>query len=147
MLFKKMHKIFIIIVLISIISILFNIQYISKNIQYISKNKQYMVKNTNTMDLITKDIYVPPAQYSHSKYCTSHAKLKYPNTWNNLLYDNNIPGLLPGPIIGDQLGLENNPILSLSTPIRAPLVDNIFPKNFYNKYRFQSCNPYNLCYQ
>ena len=75
-----------------------------------------------------KGIYVPPAEDSHPKCCPSVNRLSVHNTWKNLPPDNNIPGLLPGPKPGEQLGLENNPDLSLSTPIRAPLLDNIFPK-------------------
>ena len=68
-------------------------------------------------------IYVPPAEDSHFRCCPGIEHLSLPNTWDNKLSSNNIPGLLPGPSPGEQLGLENNPILSLSTPIRAPLVD------------------------
>ena len=109
-------------------------------------NDRYLI------DPIMKGIYVPPAQNSHRT--NSFA-------WKYLLNDNNIPGLLPGPVVGEQLGLENNPELSLSTPIKAPLVDNInftsknkniikknpffntMPASLYYKYRFYECNPYN----
>jgi hypothetical protein len=133
MLSKSWHKVFTMVILVLISFILFNIQPVIPSICL------YEVSNIKTFDTIDpkmKNIYVPPAQNSHSKYFPQTGRLKYPNTWNNI--DSNIPGLLPGPRIGDQLGLENNPILSLSSPIRAPLLDNIFPKcnsesNYMNK--------------
>ena len=69
-----------------------------------------------------KDIYVPPVENSHPKFYLS-GRLNNLNTWDHLAYDNNIPGLLPGPRIGEQLGLENNPLLGLHTPIHTPLMD------------------------
>ena len=39
-----------------------------------------------------------------------------------LTRDNNIPGILPGGIPGDTLGLENNPELNLFTPLQNPLL-------------------------
>ena len=73
------------------------------------------IDNLDNIDPMMKDIYVPPVEDSHLT--------NYKN-WNMLKNDNNIPGLRPGPILGDNLGLENNSVLSLSTPIRAPLVNN-----------------------
>jgi hypothetical protein len=140
MLSKSWHKVFMMIIFVLLSLMLFNMQPVIPSIplyQVLNINKT--MNTINPIDPIMKDIYVPPAQNSHPKCCPQAGRLKYPNTWNNLAPDNNIPGLLPGPRIGDQLGLENNPILSLSTPIRAPLLDNIFPKkcnsesNYMNK--------------
>jgi hypothetical protein len=84
--------------------------------------------------------------------------------------DNNIPGLLPGARMGESLGLDNNPNLSLSSPIRAPLLEmkedkpsrkvvnclnkvinesqvpTLTSEQYYKK-RFEQCNPYggNYC--
>ena len=81
-----------------------------------TKKKIYITKK------IKSGICVPPAPNSHPKCCPQAGRLKYPNTWNNLPHDNNIPGLLPGPRPGEQLGLHN--ILDLSSPIRAPLLNS-----------------------
>jgi hypothetical protein len=115
-------------------------------------------------------IYVPPAQFSHPKCCPDAGRLEYPNTWDNLAPDNNIPGLLPGARMGESLGLDNNPNLSLSSPIRAPLLEmkedkpsrkvvnclnkvinesqvpTLTSEQYYKK-RFEQCNPYggNYC--
>jgi len=69
---------------------------------------------------------VPPAAYSHPQSFPLGIRLKYPNTWQNLPPDNNIPGILPGGVPGETLGLEFNPDLNLESPIRAPLVNDIF---------------------
>lgn len=111
----------IIFILVSLIFFNIKILFPSKYITFIKKI--YVTKN---IDPIMKDIYVPPAQDSHPKCCPSIGRLSVLNTWDNLPPDNNIPGLLPGPRPGEQLGLENNPELSLSTPIKAPLLDNTF---------------------
>ena len=121
---------------------LFNIQPVISSIPlYKALN---INKTIGSIDPIMKDIYVPPAQNSHPKCCPQTGRLNYSNTWNNLAHDNNIHGLLPGPRIGDQLGLENNPILSLSTPIRAPLLDNIFPKKCNSESNYMNKIKYNL---
>lgn len=108
----------------------------------------YYAKIIIKSKLNKQDIYVPPAEDSHPKCCPSIGRISVPNTWKNLPPDNNIPGLLPGPRPGEQLGLENNKKLSLSTPIRAPLVDNIFPKSCNTKSycKSQKYNPYNGSY-
>lgn len=115
-------------------------------------------------------IYVPPAQFSHPKCCASVGRIDIPNTWRNLPPDNNIPGLLPGPRFGETLGLNNNPDLSLETPIKAPILDSpkikkanpnvlkclnkaindsqsptLTSEGYYRK-RFEQCNPYNGSY-
>ena len=84
-------------------------------------------------------IYVPPAQFSHPKCCAEAGRLGVPNTWRNLAPDNNIPGLLPGPRVGETLGLENQPELSLESPIRAPLVDN--PSSFSQTQQCSDSHP------
>ena len=146
-----------------VMSITFSTEILSTNVQ-------------TKIDPAMKEIYVPPAQNSHTNCCPHSGRLKYPNTWEYLPSDNNIPGFLPGPRRGEQLGLEGNPGLNLSDPIRAPLLnpledlnsrqveDNIlkgclrlakekssisnraFPVSLYYKYRFQQCNPYNGSY-
>mgnify|MGYP006422200579 CR=1 FL=1 len=75
------------------------------------------------VDNSMKGLMVPPAKYSHMKHFLDNGKLGNAKTWKGLRPDNNIPGLLPGPRIGEDLGLKNNPLLSLSTPIVAPLVN------------------------
>lgn len=140
---------------------LFPLKYLSK---YLSQMSQSQISQ---IDPAMRGIYVPPAQYSHVK----SGQINFPNDWNTLPPDNNIPGLLPGPISGEQLGLENNPVLNLSDPIRAPLLDNqcnqnnfdnkikkcliaankkatvtTMPASLYYKNRFQQCSPYNGSY-
>ena len=92
---------------------------ISMILMSIKVKKVYVKKTHKPMD----KLLVPPAQYSHMKHFIDNGKIASARTWRGLRPDNNIPGLLPGPRIGEDLGLKNNPILSLSTPIRAPLVD------------------------
>jgi hypothetical protein len=122
MLTNKKISFAILFVIISLI--FFNIRPVFpyKSIKLLNIKKQYPV------DPNMKGLYVPPAEDSHPKCCPPAGRLSVPNTWKNLPPDNNIPGLLPGPKSGEQLGLENNSSLSLSTPIRAPLLDNIFPE-------------------
>ena len=81
---------------------------------YILTDTNQNIETIENIDPMMKDIYVPPVEDSHLT--------NYKN-WNMLKNDNNIPGLRPGPVLGDNLGLENDTILSLSTPIRAPLVN------------------------
>lgn len=81
------------------------------------------------MDSSMKDICVPRVKFSHPK-----------------CLDNNIPGILPGPIPGDMLGLEENKDLNLREPIHAPIVD--LPENMLNRYKYRkvTCCPYNGSY-
>lgn len=74
-----------------------------------------------TNDTSMKSLMVPPAKYSHMKHFLDKGKLGNAKSWKGLRSDNNIPGLLPGPRIGENLGLSNNPFLSLSTPIISPI--------------------------
>lgn len=76
-----------------------------------------------------KGLNVLKAKFSHSRYP-----------------DNNIPGILPGPIPGDMLGLEDNDVLNLREPIHAPIVD--LPKEMLDrhKYRKVTCCPFNGSY-
>lgn len=133
------------------------------------------------------DIYVPPAEDSHPKPCPVGSPLNlqtcsvtmqnppcrpfYPNPgWNNLAPDTNVPGILPGAVPGDDLGLERFPDLSLTSPIRSPLTDlpvapppsnklvNCVSKAInqaqvptlnaedYYHLRFEQCNPYGGSY-
>ena len=88
------------------------------------------ITSPTTMALITcpkninytmGDIYVPPAQYSHLyNICTKS------NYWRNIQSDNNTPGILPGATLGEDLGLSDNPVLSLHTPIISPLTNYYF---------------------
>ena len=111
----------------------------------VSISKKIVFNDISIIDPIM-DIYVPPAENSHPRF---------KNWCSN---DNNIPGILPGPRPGNTLGL-NNTVLSLLTPIKAPLIDNIFPNKccpddksmnrlpirLYYK-NIQKCNPYNGSY-
>jgi len=126
MLMNNWHKIYFILTFLLISLLLLNTKPVISQ-EHIVKLSGPSYK-VSLPDPITKDIYVPPAQNSHPTCCPSVGRLSVPNTWKNLPPDNNIPGLLPGPRVGDQLGLENNPDLSLSTPIKAPLLDNVFPE-------------------
>ena len=129
MLPNNLNKIYFMIIFVLISLLLLNIYPVittGQIVQFIKSNKN-LNKNPCSIDPLMKGIRVPPTQYGHPKCCPQSGRLKYPNTWKYLAPDNNIPGLLPGPRPGDLLGLDNNPDLSLSTPIKAPLVDNIIP--------------------
>ncbi len=132
--------------------------------------------NSPPPDPKMREIYVPPVENSHPKCCSDAGRLCIPNTWNNLPPDNNIPGLLPGPRHGEDLGLINDPNLDLRSPIRSPLTNptqqNLLTNNTstspkflsclneairtsqvptltseqYYRLRFQQCNPYNGSY-
>jgi hypothetical protein len=124
MLMDNWHKISFMVIFVLISLLLLNVKPVITPIYVSLPTKKTLIDPT------MNGIYVPPAQDSHPKCCPSAGRLSVPNTWNNLPPDNNIPGLLPGPRMGELnsgLGLENNPDLSLSTPIKAPLVNDTFP--------------------
>ena len=142
MLFKYWNRISTIVIFIIISLVLFNIHPVIYK-RYIFKLPiKYNIKSIIPIDPIMKDIYVPPDQNSHPKISPIHGRIGYLKSWNYIQNDNNIPGILPGPRPGNMLGLNNNPSLSLLTPIKAPLLDNIIS----SKYNFQQCNPYNGSY-
>ena len=119
---KRWNKLSTILLFILISLILFNTYFVYNIPIYLyitPKSPKYHIPQ---IDSIMTDIYVPPVENSHPKFCLS-GRLNNLNTWDYLAYDNNIPGLLPGPRIGEQLGLENNPLLGLHTPIHTPLMD------------------------
>ncbi len=120
---KRWNKLSTMLLFILISLILFNIYFVYNiPILYLYITPKSPKFHIPQIDSIMKDIYVPPVENSHPKFCLS-GKLNNINTWDCLTPDNNIPGLLPGPRIGEQLGLENNPLLSLYTPIHTPLMD------------------------
>jgi hypothetical protein len=127
MLSKYWNRINIIITFLIISLLLFNVfPVISK--RYLNRlPPYYKINSAISIDPIMKDIYVGPEQNSHPKSFLQLGKIEYPKTWKDLEYDNNIPGILPGPRPGNTLGLNNNLALSLLTPIKAPLLDNVFP--------------------
>jgi len=117
----------------SFMGILLIISLLLLNIRPMYPIDLQIVKLKFPVDPVSKDIYVPPAEDSHRNHYHSVDRINVSNTWKNLQHDNNIPGLLPGPKPGEQLGLENNPELSLLTPIKAPLLDNAFPRKCNSK--------------
>ena len=128
-----------------------------------SEKKLLFIMCCNKPDPSMNKLLVPPAEDSHRA-----GLLNFPNTWKNLCGDNNVPGMLPGPRPGEMLGLSSNPDLDLSSPIRAPLLDNprktcsitkenlckanlkamvkTMPASLYYKYSFNQCSPYNGSY-
>jgi hypothetical protein len=127
MLYKSWNKISTIIIFLVISLLLFNVYPIRSKQYIIQLPLEYKIKSTIPIDPIMKDIYVPPDQNSHPKFYQHNGKIGYSKTWQSLQSDNNIPGILPGPRPGNMLGLNNNSSLSLLTPIKAPLLDNVFP--------------------
>ena len=127
MLFKSWNRISTIIIFLIISLLLFNISPVISKQYRTQLPLDYNICPTIPIDPIMKDIYVPPEQNSHPKCCPQGGRIGYPKTWKYLPPDNNIPGILPGPRPGNLLGLNNNPDLSLLTPIKAPLLDNVFP--------------------
>ena len=79
--------------------------FLSLVLLHFTKNYK-VVYEIQEVDSKLKDIYVYPTKYSHS-LCNCKQ-----NTWGTIP-NNNIPGILPGPVPGDRLGLENDPRLSL----------------------------------
>lgn len=80
-----------------------------------------MIICPNNRNYIMDDIYVPPVQYSHMYNLCTRA-----SHWRNIENDNNTPGILPGATLGEDLGLSDNPVLSLETPIISPLTNHYF---------------------
>lgn len=91
---------------------------------------QVVALRTEVTDPTMSGIHVPPAEDSHPRRCLN-------------MSENNKPGLLPGPRLGETLGLEDLPDLSLSSPIRAPLLE-MKPTTLANKIQegtgAQSCS-------
>lgn len=128
----------------------------------ISKNRCFLFQIISPSEYTTTktSAKVPPTLYSHQLQCNCCG---LPNTWSTIP-NKNKPGILPGSKeLGDDLGLNSNSVLSLKTPIKAPLLQtrpallnqpalqraNRLAKmktmnaSAYYKYRFQECSPYN----